>query len=113
MKHLRFFQIFMVILSASLFCHESVVFASTDWEKLATNQSNLPPVVTIKVVTGEVLSMGDYVVVVKDAIGTETPLRVDRFTAMIGDIRYGDRVEAHTSRDGWLISMRRLDGFFK
>ena len=113
MKHPRFFQTSLMILAASLLCNAGAVFASSDWGKLTTNKSNSLPALNIKAVTGEVQSMGEYVVVVKDAVGTETPLRIDRFTAMIGDIQYGDMVEAHISTDGWLISVRRLDGFFK
>ena len=75
----------------------SLSFAADDMAALSTQTVN-----------GDLLKIEGEFYVVKDILGKETRLHVDKTTTMDGSINVGEKVEAHATEKNHALSIRHV-----
>lgn len=94
MKKLMGLFLFAMILSGGMV---SLSFAAGDMAETSTQ--------TVK---GDLLKMDGEFYVVKDMLGKETRLHVDKTTKLEGTIKTGDKVEAQATEKNHALSVRHV-----
>ena len=71
-----------------------------------TYAADAPAAAGSQTVKGDLLKIEGEFYVVKDAAGKELRLHVDKSTAVQGDIKAGDKIEAQTTEKGHVLSIK-------